>query len=211
MQNILMLSINMPETNQAEAKTATKDPWNYWVVNIGSEGTLSSDQVYKSTRANGYVIINRTTDKLKIAFTSSGSYNNYVYTYDDNGTTIKYNVVNSDYFFNILLLASLGSHWGLGYQAAYSNNTFANNKSRIYGKAAIEYSIFPYKDVNTRFFTISYGVDVRANTYYDTTIYFKKKETLTMGKLLRQIFLLTRSGEHLVVQLATVIFSKTLL
>jgi hypothetical protein len=45
-------------------------------------------------------------------------------------------------------------------------------------KPAIEYNIYPYKDVNTRFLTIRYGVDVRNNKYIDTTIYFKTRETL---------------------------------
>lgn len=172
------VNINVPEQKRSEARNATKDPWDYWVVTIGASGTFSSDQVYKSTIGNGYFLINRTTDKLKIAFNASGDYNKYQYSYYDNGTSLNYEVLNKDVLFQHSLVASLGSHWGLGYQAAYSNNTFANNKRRLYGKAGIEFSIFPYKDVNTRFFTISYGLDVRANTYYDTTIYFKTAETL---------------------------------
>ena len=33
--------------------------------------------------------------------------------------------------------------------------------------------------MNTRFFTISYGLDVRANKYYDSTIYFLKDQILS--------------------------------
>lgn len=45
-------------------------------------------------------------------------------------------------------------------------------------RAAVEYAIFPYSEVNNKFFTINYGIDVRKNTYYDTTIYNKIEEIL---------------------------------
>lgn len=40
------------------------------------------------------------------------------------------------------------------------------------------YALFPYKEVNTRLLTFSYGLHVRSNTYNDTTISFKKSEVL---------------------------------
>ena len=45
-------------------------------------------------------------------------------------------------------------------------------------RAAAEYNIFRYKEVNTKLFTISYGLTARRNKYYDTTIYNKINETL---------------------------------
>ncbi len=48
----------------------------------------------------------------------------------------------------------------------------------LFLKSAVEYNIFPYKEVNSKFFTVSYGLNVRKNKYYDTTIYNKIKETL---------------------------------
>jgi len=168
----------MEGQQNVQAASANKDPWNYWTFIIGGNGSFSSGQVYKSTEANSYVVAGRTTEKLKVNFSGSNNYSYYKYSYNDNVTSYSYEVLNREYELEHNFIASLGSHWGAGYQAAYSKSTFSNIKSRLYGKGAIEYSIFPYKDVNTRFFTITYGLDVRDNRYYDTTIYFKTKELL---------------------------------
>jgi hypothetical protein len=94
-----------------------------------------------------------------------------------------YEVVNSSYFFSHYLAKSLSQHWSLGYEAQYSNSTFSNYKGRIYFSPAIELSVFPYKAVNEKFFTISYGPQVVHNTYFDTTIYNQTEELLLGHKL----------------------------
>jgi hypothetical protein len=185
------IDVNMKwnEGDSSENLVATDDPWNYWTFQIGSNGSYNSGQVYKSIDASGYVTANRVTRKLKVSFAGSSNYSNYKYTYDDNGTNYKYEVLNTDYMVQHSLIKTLRQHWGLGYQLAFSQNTFANNKRRVYGKLAAEYSVFPYKDVNTRFITLTYGVDVRSNKYFDTTIYFLKDETL-VGQMAQANFAL---------------------
>jgi hypothetical protein len=178
----LEVTINTTKQKKAES-TTTRDPWDSWIFLLGANGTFSTDQVYKSTQASSYISAERTTDKLKISFSGSANYNDYKYDYTDPYTTVQYDILNRSYLFQHFLIASLGKHIGIGYEIAHSKNTFYNNKSRVYGKTGIEYSIFPYKDVNTRFFTIGYFIDVRANKYFDTTIYFLTRETL-LGQLL---------------------------
>ena len=85
---------------------------------------------------------------------------------------------NEDYIFQHYLIKSISDHWSYGYEATYSRNTFSNNKGRIFFRTGVEYDIFPYKEVNTKFFTLSYTVDVRRNSYFDTTLFDKIKETL---------------------------------
>lgn len=174
------ITVNFNSINNTTLKTMkhTEDPWDYWVFKVGTDGNFSIDQVYTSTKLSGYVSANRVTDKYKIEFGGSGNYNKYKYSFDDNGTVTRYDIINQNYLIDHSIVASIRSHWGIGYQTAFSKNTFSNNKSRLFGKIALEYSIFPYTDVNTRFFTISYGIDIRSNQYLDTTIYFKTKETL---------------------------------
>lgn len=176
--NYLNVGFNKVSEETLSPKTARPDWWNYWVFRLGTEGTFNVDQIYTSLRASGYINANRITDKFKIEFGANANYNNYKYTFDEDGVITKYNILNRNYHFEHSIVASIRSHWGIGYQTALSQNTFSNNKNRLFGKVALEYSIFPYKDVNTRFFTLSYGLDVRDNQYYDTTIYFKTKETL---------------------------------
>ena len=48
-------------------------------------------------------------------------------------------------------------------------------------RTGVEYAVFPYKEVNTKFFTVSYTVDARRNAYFDTTLYEKTKETMCLS------------------------------
>ncbi len=163
-------------TNQAAAPAT--DKWNYWVFRIGGNGNLNGDKVYKGVRYNGNASASRITDKIKISFRVNGGKNKTTYDFETPTGTIKYEVNNNNYGFYHQVVKSINEHWSYGYDLNASHSTFSNTKLNLVFKPAIEYNIYPYKDVNTRFLTIRYGVDVRNNKYIDTTIYFKTRETL---------------------------------
>ena len=157
----------------------TKDPWNYWVFNISTNGGLNSDQVYKSFRYNGNLSVTRITDKLKVRFNLNGGKNRSSYEFGDDSTGITKIVVNNDnYEFFHQIVKSISGRWSVGYDFDMSRSTFTNYKFRTLFKPAIEYNFFPYKDVNNKLFTVRYGVDVISTHYLDTTLYLKTKETL---------------------------------
>jgi hypothetical protein len=159
--------------------TPTRDPWNYWVFNISTNGSLNSDQVYKNFRYNGNLSASRITDKLKVRFNISGGKNRSSYEFGDSSTGITKIVVNNDnYDFFHQVVKSLSGKLSVGYDFDISRSTFTNYKFRTLFKPAIEYDFFPYKDVNNKLFTVRYGVDVISNHYLDTTIYLKTRETL---------------------------------
>lgn len=162
---------------------STKDKWNYWVYTVGVKGEFRADQVYKTNILSSDFSANRTTDKLKTGFSAYGSLNNTTYNYTEGDTTTTYLVKNREYGFYHQMVKSLGSHWSIGYEANFSNNTFTNIKRRLYFKPAIEYNIYNFKDVNNRFLVIRYGVDITNNQYYDTTIFDKISETLYGNKI----------------------------
>ncbi|HEX7904068.1 MAG TPA: hypothetical protein VF487_09335 [Chitinophagaceae bacterium] len=157
----------------------TKDPWNYWVFRTGVNGNISADENYKENRLGGNVSVNRVTDKLKIGFDFGGSKNKTSYESEDStGTPQTIINKNDNYQLQHFLIKSISDHWSWGYELVFSRSTFSNNKSRVLYRTGIEYAIFPYKEVNNRFFTISYLVGARRNNYFDTTLYDKIKETL---------------------------------
>jgi hypothetical protein len=181
------VTINMKQAENAEAKKetgTTKDPWNYWVLRVSANGNINSDEVYKSLRYSGRFTANRTTEKLKVEFSVNGSKDKTTYEYETTTGTEKFTVDNDNYGFNHFLIKSLNSHWSYGYEVNLNSSTFSNNKRRISLETGVEYDIFPYKDVNNKYLTISYTVDIRNNKYYDSTLYDKTKETL-MGHNLR--------------------------
>jgi len=157
----------------------TKDPWNYWVFRVGANGNLSEDEVYKSSRFSANLAANRVTEELKVGIEIYGGQSTDSYNLEDSaGNKEKIINKNKDYNFQHYLIKSIDDHWSWGYEAILSRSTFSNNKNRVQLRTGIEYDIFPYKQVNTKFFTISYVLDARRNVYYDTTLYDKTKETL---------------------------------
>jgi len=156
----------------------TKDKWNYWVFQIGANGNVNMDQVYKSSELNGNFRLTRTTDELKAFVGFFGGVERSSYEYDTDAGPLEVEVKNTNYRLNHTLVKSLNDHWSYGYEVQFLNNTFSNYRASTYVLPQIEYSIFPYKDVNNRFLTLRYGIGPQYNIYYDTTIYQKTEELL---------------------------------
>ena len=172
----------MKQSNTGEEKkeaAITKDPWNYWVLRASANGNINADEVYKSLRYRSSFSAGRTTEDLKVDFNIYGSKNKTTYEYETTQGIEKFKVNNNDYGFDHSLVKSINNHWSYGYEANMNSSTFSNNKRKLFFRTGVEYDVFPYKDVNTKFFTVSYTIDVRRNVYYDTTIYNKTRETLT--------------------------------
>ena len=176
------ISIQMKKPEQKSDENSsnknTTDKWNYWVFKSGASGNVSLDEVYKSSSYSTNISADRTTDKLKVYFGLNANTSVSKYQYVTSTGTEKIKVKNNSHGFYHSLVVSINQHWSYGYEANYSSSTFSNNKSHIYVSPAIEYAIFPYKLVNNKFLTLRYGLDFTRNSYFDTTVYNKKKETL---------------------------------
>lgn len=175
------ISINMKSealTDSAKEASETKDKWNYWVFRAGLEGNVSLDQVYKSSDFTSYFNISRATDKSKVEINFYGGRTRSSFEYETDAGSLKVIVKNENFGLDHLYVKSLNKHWSYGYQLLFENSTFKNFKSRFYLIPQVEYSIFPYTDVNTKFITLRYGLGPLHHTYYDTTIFNKKKELL---------------------------------
>jgi hypothetical protein len=175
------VTINMKQENTGDGKkdtTATKDPWNYWVLRVSANGNINADEIYKSLRYSGRFSASRVTDELKINFSINGNKDRTDYDTDTSHVGIDYTSANNNYGFNHSLIKSINSHWSYGYEANITSSTFSNIRRMLFFRTGVEYDIFPYKDVNNKFFTISYTVDMRHNKYYDTTLYDKTQESL---------------------------------
>ena len=176
------IEISLMTTDTTVAGTSNsipaKDPWNAWVIRIGADGNISADANYKNTNYSGNFSANRITDKIKTGIGVNWGKNKSTFEYEDNGTIQKFAVNNHNWSINQYIVKSINTHWSWAYEIKYNQNTFSNNKGRAFLRAAVEYNIFPYKEVNNKLFTLSYGLTARRNYYYDTTIYNKIKESL---------------------------------
>lgn len=176
------IEINLKITDSAGAGhtdgNGTKDPWNGWVMRIGADGNVNADANYKNRSYSLGFSANRVTEKIKTGIGMNWNRNKSTFQYDDNGTIQNFVVNNHSWSANHYIVKSINSHWSWAYEIKYSQNTFSNNKGRISFRGAVEYNIFPYKDVNNKLLTLSYGITARRNNYYDRSIYDKTKETL---------------------------------
>ncbi|MDB5229496.1 MAG: hypothetical protein JWN76_301 [Chitinophagaceae bacterium] len=176
------ISFQMKENTSGDSAVkpaVTKDPWNYWVFRISTNGNINADKVYKGFRYSGNFSVNRITDKLKVSFNFNFSKNKNSYEFDDgSGGIDKIEVNNENYYLSHQIVKSLTDHWSVGYDVNASRSTFNNYKFLGVFKPAIEYNVFPYKSVNTKLLTIRYGVDVSESHYFDTTLYDQTRQTL---------------------------------
>ena len=166
------------EGKELSADSITTDPWRAWVMRIGVNGNMNADANYKNTSYSGNFSANRITDDIKIGMGFYYSRNKAVFEYEDNGSAEQFVVNNHNWSINHYLVKSISQHWSWAWEVKLSQNSFSNSKSRLFLSPALEYNIFPYKQVNNKLFTLSYGLTVRKNHYYDSTIYNKTKEVL---------------------------------
>lgn len=172
---IIQSKIKTDSTGKAQQSNQnTKDKWNYWVYRARTNGNFSSDQNYKSQNLNAGFSANRVTDDLKVLFSINGGENKNVFSTDNDKIKVK----NHNLRFAHTLAKSINQHWTYGYDVFAVQSTFSNIKSQFYASPGIEYNIFPFKSVNSKLLTLRYGVDIRRNQYYDTTIYGKLNEWL---------------------------------
>ena len=175
----ISIQLKTTDTTAKNIDSSTiKDPWNYWVIRVGVDGNINGDANYKNTSYNGNVSANRITEKLKIGMGMYWNKSKATFKYDDNGVAENFVVNNHNWSINQYLVKSINHHWSWASEIKFSQNTFSNNQGRVSMRVAAEYNIFPYKEVNTKLFTLSYGFTARKNNYYDTTIYDKTNETL---------------------------------
>ena len=174
--NVNYTSHNISEKYESDQ---TKDPWNYWVYQIGGNGSVNLDQNYKNYRLGGNVRAYQTTDKKKLYFRFDSNTNRSKYEYEnDDGENDVTIVKNSSNSFEHFLIWSLGEKWAYGYEIGFNNSTFNNLDRQYYLSPSIEYNLFPYKDVNNKLLTLRYGLVTGRNYYTEETIYAKNSESL---------------------------------
>ncbi len=171
-----------------EARGATRDRWNLWVIRITANGYGNGEESNSSVSLFGSVSGNRTTEMWKLIFGANGNYGQSRFTLSDGST---FNSYSHSYGFNDLVVKSLGPHWSAGERASWTSSTFLNQQRAIRLAPAVEYDVFPYSQSTRRTLTLQYSPGINFFWYKDTTIFDKISEvradqTLTASIDLRQ-------------------------
>lgn len=151
-----------------------KDPWNYWVFQLGLNGSADGNVNYLNIYSNGYLSINREMEKSRTIAYFGLSLSRQKY--NDNDTTYTYDF--QSYNSEINHSSKLNQHFAIGVSGYYNKSIFSNFKNRFAVQPRFEYSIFPYKDFNTKRLIIGIDIGPQYQQYIDTTIYLKTQEIL---------------------------------
>ena len=162
---------NSSEGDQQE--DPVKDPWNYWVFNVGGNGWLSGEQSFSRMDLTGRFSANRITEDHKFEFTTRYNYEENTFTLTDGET---FTSIFRTYNIYLDYVKSINDHWSIGGTSRSGSSTFGNTDINSTIKAAIEYNLFPYSEAQTRRFSFYYAVGPEYYDYTDLTIYDKMSE-----------------------------------
>jgi hypothetical protein len=173
------VSVDFKSTQVPTGKTESHtDKWNYFVIQLNGEGSISADQNYRNRSGSINLSLERTTEKLRFHVGGYGSRYLYEYRVPEGENVTTYEVRNSHSAFTHYLVPSLTRHLSAGYSMQLVNNTFQNIRRQWSFKPVVEYNLFPYSEINNRALMVRYQVDYNDLSYYDTTIYNSTRDRL---------------------------------
>jgi hypothetical protein len=170
----ITISLAQAPRRAGSAQTLTRDPWNYWVFSVSSNGNADGESQFKNIGFSGSVSANRVTAALKLSFSMNGSYREQTFEFPGEPATKSF---RKSYSTQASMVRSVGPHFSVGLESAASSNTFGNQKLSLRGGPVAEYDIFPYSESTRRMFTITYNAGVSSFDYRETTIYGVTAET----------------------------------
>lgn len=153
------------------------DPWRAWVFRINLEGDLEEEQRQGETQVEAEFSATRVTDQWKTGFNIFTEINRDHVEFEREGQLERRTTRRDEYGSGIVVIRSLGNHWGAGAEATLRSSTFQNIDLASRSAAAVEYSVWPYADATRRQLTFQYSVGVSSFRYIELTIFDKLHET----------------------------------
>jgi len=163
--------------NQPPATTSPEDdPWRFWVFRTSADMNLDTEQSQRFLSASGALSADRTTDAWKVRLNTRADYDKDEF---DFGDSERFTNATSDWNATMLVVRSLGDHWGVGVGGSAVSSTFVNQDLALRLAPAIEYNVFPYAESTRRQLTLTYAIGANNLDYEEPTIFDKTSEFLT--------------------------------
>lgn len=168
------LEIKVESKEAEDSVEEKKDKWDNWIFEIGGGGSLSKESNKENFRVWGRIRANRVTEKWRIRNSVYARLDERRFTQGE--TEFSSSIHNRN--FNSNVVKSIGEHWAIGgftyfYGSSYGNVDFGNNSG-----PAVEFNVFPYKEVNRKELTLTYRVNYHFRDYNETTIFGFDEEGL---------------------------------
>ena len=149
------------------------DPWNAWVFEVELGGSFDREERQRELNFDTGLDAQRITDRWKFGAEVEAEVERERFELDDRTVTS----VLESYGGGVVLVRSLGPHWGAGAEASVGSSTFQNTKLQLRLAPAIEYSLFPYAEATRRQLTFQYSVGISSFDYREETIFDRLSET----------------------------------
>ena len=150
------------------------DPWNLWVFEVGSGGTVRKTDTNDTEYLSGNLNVSRTAPSWKWNF--GGSWNRQVVeTLLADSTTFRSTLV--DWRAGSETVYAVAAHWSLGMTTSFASLPRENQNLRVRLTPALEYSAFPYEEATRRSLTFRYSTGLAYRDYEETTLYGVQQET----------------------------------
>ena len=172
--NDLNISITKPKSNISDSDSLIIDKWKNWIFEISASGYYEKESSRKVNDFNGRFEINRFTEDWRIETTFR--FFKRIEEFLSETNNFKSSRVYKGAYGKIV--RSISDHWSTGIFYGLSEDSYENIKFSNNFSPAIEYSIFPYKDVVRREMVLEYKIGYRKNNYQSKTIYGKNDEFL---------------------------------
>lgn len=166
-----------------ETPARKEDPWDRWIFEISGEGEFQTETSRSRVNTEFGFEGDRVSENWRIRLDGRFNYSESKFDSDEEEIT----VIRKRQFLSGSLVRSLGDHWSTGVFGGYDHSTFRNIQGSYYITPAIEYSLFPYREVLRKEITFSYRVGYNYRDYIETTIYGKDSESLFSQSLNAQV------------------------
>lgn len=151
------------------------DPWNNWVLSLGTNGYFNGQETYSSQNLNFNASARRITAKNKFIFRIRYGNNKSVYKFDGEPDQVYNNSNKNITLYNVF---SLNSHWSAGVFSYFGGSDYSNKSLYAKLSPAIEYNFFDYKESFKKQLTLAYRIGGDYTEYIEKTVFGKTEEVL---------------------------------
>ena len=152
-----------------------EDPWRLWVFEASVDGNIELEAIRRQLEFRGRFEANHITEDWKIR--QNFYYNRTKTTFEQEEED---DIVADLYSYGNWgqVVRSISDHWSVGISNEIETSVFNNIALGTRLGPAIEYSVFPYNEVNYRELVIAYSIRHFYREYNEETVFRKLSESL---------------------------------
>ena len=162
-----------------EDSTSLDVKWKNWVFELSGSYNNDKEESRKTNRYEVEFEIDKLTEDWRIGMEISRNESNRKFYSDDNEYTSNRKTTS----FRGRVVRSISDHFSAGVFFGAYQNTYENIHFNRYLAPAIEYSLYPYKDVLSKEITLAYRIGAGKRNYIEETIYGYTEQKLTSQTL----------------------------